>query len=117
MRCGLRLPTLTSGGVEAGCRAWSTAPTVAVVVLRTFSIQVGSGSPVVLIHRGGLGACSLVNRALNITALAEAALCVDAFDQQLIPCAELHLFDRCSTGCDGTRTTASNRISDFLSQA
>ncbi len=49
--------------------------------LKTFYIMAGTGTPLVLIHGGSPGACSLVNWKLNIEALAEAGFTVYAFDQ------------------------------------
>jgi len=49
--------------------------------LRTFHIKAGSGHPLLLIHGGSPGACSLVNWKLNIEPLAAAGFVVYAFDQ------------------------------------
>lgn len=49
--------------------------------LRTFYLKAGSGPPVVLVHGGSPGACSLINWKLNIEALAAAGFTVYAFDQ------------------------------------
>src|ERR687887_2127352 len=49
--------------------------------LRTFYIRAGEGHPVVLIHGGSPGTCSLVNWKLNIEPLAAAAFTVCCFDQ------------------------------------
>ena len=49
--------------------------------LRTFYLAAGSGHPVVLIHGGSPGACSLVNWRLNMEPLAACNLCLYAFDQ------------------------------------
>ena len=49
--------------------------------LKTFYVMAGTGTPLVLIHGGSPGACSLVNWKLNIEALAEAGFTVYAFDQ------------------------------------
>ena len=49
--------------------------------LRTFYVQVGRGFPLVLIHGGAPGACSVVNWQLNLEPLAAAGFAVYAFDQ------------------------------------
>lgn len=49
--------------------------------LRTFYLTAGLGHPVVLIHGGSPGACSLVNWKLNMEPLAASGLCLYAFDQ------------------------------------
>lgn len=49
--------------------------------LRTFYLTVGSGHPVVMIHGGAPGVCSLVAWKLNMEPLAASGLCLYAFDQ------------------------------------
>ena len=49
--------------------------------LRTFYLTAGQGHPVLLIHGGSPGACSLVNWKLNMEPLAASGLCLYAFDQ------------------------------------
>ncbi|MCZ6877364.1 MAG: alpha/beta hydrolase [Acidobacteria bacterium] len=49
--------------------------------LRTFYRQAGEGHPVLLIHGGAPGACSLVSWKRNIDSLAESGFAVYAVDQ------------------------------------
>lgn len=49
--------------------------------LRTFYIKRGEGHPLVLIHGGAPGACTLVSWSPNIDYFAEAGFTVYAFDQ------------------------------------
>ncbi len=49
--------------------------------LRTFYQTAGSGHPVVMIHGGAPGVCSLVAWKLNMEPLAASGLCLYAFDQ------------------------------------
>ena len=49
--------------------------------LKTFYLTAGEGHPVVLIHGGSPGVCSLVNWKLNMQPLAAYDLCLYAFDQ------------------------------------
>lgn len=49
--------------------------------LKTFYVKAGNGTPLVLIHGGSPGACSLVNWKLNMEALAAGGFSVYAFDQ------------------------------------
>ena len=49
--------------------------------LKTFYIKAGSGHPLVLIHGGSPGTCSLVNWKPNIEALAAEGFTVYTFDQ------------------------------------
>ncbi len=49
--------------------------------IKTFYVRAGTGTPLLLIHGGAPGACSLVNWGLNIEPLAALGFCVIAFDQ------------------------------------
>lgn len=49
--------------------------------LKTFYVKAGNGTPLVLIHGGSPGACSLVNWKLSMEALAAGGFSVYAFDQ------------------------------------
>lgn len=49
--------------------------------LKTFYIKTGSGHPLLLIHGGSPGACSIVNWKKNIDYLAASGFTVYAFDQ------------------------------------
>lgn len=54
---------------------------VDVLGLRTFYAKAGSGTPILMIHGGSPGACSLLNWKMNIAPLADAGFSVYAFDQ------------------------------------
>ena len=49
--------------------------------LNTFYLTAGNGHPVVMIHGGSPGVCSLVAWKLNMEPLAASGLCLYAFDQ------------------------------------
>src|SRR5262245_49003990 len=55
--------------------------TIDVAGLRTFCVRGGAGHPVVFIHGGSPGACTLVNWKLNLEAFAAAGFSVHAYDQ------------------------------------
>jgi 2-hydroxy-6-oxonona-2,4-dienedioate hydrolase len=54
---------------------------VNVLGLKTFYAKIGSGVPVILIHGGSPGTCSLLNWKPNFKPLADAGFAVYAFDQ------------------------------------
>jgi 4,5:9,10-diseco-3-hydroxy-5,9,17-trioxoandrosta-1(10),2-diene-4-oate hydrolase len=55
--------------------------TIDVAGVKTFYVRGGSGPPIVFIHGGSPGACSLVSWQLNLDAFAGAGFSVYAYDQ------------------------------------
>jgi len=55
--------------------------TIDVAGLKTFYVRGGSGPPIVFIHGGAPGACSLVSWKLNLEAFVDAGFSVYAYDQ------------------------------------
>jgi pimeloyl-ACP methyl ester carboxylesterase len=55
--------------------------TIDIAGVKTFYIRGGSGTPVVFIHGGSPGACSLVSWKLNLDVFAGAGFSVYAYDQ------------------------------------